>query len=97
MTLLRYVDAVRTLLGSIYLAGAMLLLQSDNQSDEDEGSIGIKRKGPMTEEDKKRRRQEINRQSARRIRERRSQEMERLKQQVQACSSLFASSPCKIV
>lgn len=66
----------------LYLA-SFLLLQSDNQSDADEGSVGAKRKGPMTEEDRKRRRQEINRQSARRIRERKSLEMERLKQQVQ--------------
>ncbi|KAL0042700.1 hypothetical protein WJX79_008153 [Trebouxia sp. C0005] len=55
--------------------------ESDEHSEGDEGSAGTKRKGPMTEEDKKRRRQEINRQSARRIRERRSHEMERLKQQ----------------
>lgn len=83
---------MRTQTGSIYLAGTLLLLQSDNQSDEDEGSAGGKRKARMTEEDKKRRRQEVNRQSARRIRERRSHEMERLKQQVQACSALFVSS-----
>ena len=75
----------------MYLAGTVLLLQSDNQSDGDEGSVGAKRKGPMTDEDKKRRRQEINRQSARRIRERRLHEMERLKQQVQACSELLVS------
>ena len=75
----------------------MLLLQSDNQSDGDEGSVGAKRKGPMTEQDKKRRRQEINRQSARRIRERRSHELDRLKQQVQACSALLVSGPYKVV
>ncbi len=56
-------------------------VQSDEHSEGDEGSAGTKRKGPMTEEDKKRRRQEINRQSARRIREK-ANEMERLKQQV---------------
>ena len=70
----------------------MSLLQSDNQSGGDEGSAGAKRKGPMSEEDKKRRRQEINRQSARRIRERRSHEMERLKQQVQAFSAFCLSA-----
>ena len=75
----------------------MLLLQSDNQSDGDEGSVGAKRKGPMTEQDKKRRRQEINRQSARRIRERRSHELDCLKQQVQACSALLVSGPYKVV
>ena len=58
-------------------------MQSDNQSDGDEGSVGAKRKGPMSEEDRKRRRQEINRQSARRIREKKSLEVTRLKQQVQ--------------
>ncbi len=48
----------------------------------------------MTEEDKKRRRQEINRQSARRIRERRSHEMERLKQQV--CPFATCRLPCYV-
>ncbi|KAK9792968.1 hypothetical protein WJX73_002136 [Symbiochloris irregularis] len=48
----------------------------------EEGEGALKRKAPMTEEDRKRRRQEINRQSARRIRERRSHELETLKQQV---------------
>ena len=95
MTLLRYVICCE--LGSIPLAGIVFLLQSDNQSDGDEGSVGAKRKGLMTEEDKKRRRQEINRQSARRIRERRSHEMERLKQQVQTYSALFVSSLCKVI
>lgn len=57
-------------------------MQSDENSDVEDGSCGAKRKAPMTEADRKRRRQEINRQSARRIRERRSHEMEKLKQQV---------------
>ncbi|KAL3144141.1 hypothetical protein ABBQ32_003930 [Trebouxia sp. C0010 RCD-2024] len=72
------------------------LVESDNQSDGDEGSVGAKRKGPMTEEDRKRRRQEINRRSARRIRERKSLEMERLKQQVQHVW-LCLSAPCECV
>jgi len=69
-------------------------VQSDEHSEGDEGSAGTKRKGPMTEEDKKRRRQEINRQSARRIRERRSHEMERLKQQV--CPFATCRLPCYV-
>ena len=59
----------------------MFALQSEDGSFE-EGDGSAKRKAPMTEEDRKRRRQEINRQSARRIRERRSHELENLKQQV---------------
>lgn len=74
--------AAKAQLGRTYFAGTVLLSQADNQSDVDEDVVGAKRKGPMSEEDKKRRRQEINRQSARRIRERKSHEMERLKQQV---------------
>lgn len=80
-------------LGGICFAGTMLLAQADNQSDGDEDIVGAKRKGPMSDEDKKRRRQEINRQSARRIRERKSHEMERLKQQVRACSALYIIRP----
>lgn len=74
--------AAETRLSRICVAGTMLLPQADNQSDGDVDTVGTKRKGPMSEEDKKRRRQEINRQSARRIRERKSHEMEHLKQQV---------------
>ena len=55
-------------------------LQSDEELDEDDGTG--KRKATMTEEDRKKRRQEINRQSARRIRERRTHEMENLRMQV---------------
>ncbi|KAK9820897.1 hypothetical protein WJX74_003309 [Apatococcus lobatus] len=54
-------------------------LESD--SDSKDGS-DLKRKAPVSDAERKRRRQEINRQSARRIRERRNNEMENLKQQV---------------
>ncbi|KAK9856787.1 hypothetical protein WJX84_000306 [Apatococcus fuscideae] len=53
-------------------------LESD--SDSKDGS-DLKRKAPVSDAERKRRRQEINRQSARRIRERRNNEMENLKQQ----------------
>ena len=72
----------------------MNCLQSEEGSFE-EGDGSLKRKAPVTEEDRKRRRQEINRQSARRIRERRSHELETLKQQASlllamtACTHLF--------
>jgi hypothetical protein len=52
-------------------------------AQEGEGGSGQKRKTtPLTEEERKKRRKEINRQSARRIRERKSNEMESLRQQV---------------
>ena len=54
-------------------------MQSD--SDFKDGN-DLKRKAPVSDAERKRRRQEINRQSARRIRERRNNEMEQLKQQV---------------
>jgi hypothetical protein len=56
--------------------------QSEENSAEEEDHIGQKRKAPLSEEERKKRRQEINRQSARRIRERRSVEMEDLRQKV---------------
>lgn len=49
----------------------------------------------MTEEDRKKRRQEINRQSARRIRERRTHEMENLRLQVCAKPEHSAASEAK--
>ncbi|KAK9844909.1 hypothetical protein WJX74_008553 [Apatococcus lobatus] len=55
-------------------------LESDSNTKD--GSDG-KRKGPVSDAERKKRRQEVNRQSARRIRERRNNEMEYLKQQVQ--------------
>lgn len=56
-----------------------------------EGGSGQKRKTtPLTEEERKKRRKEINRQSARRIRERKSNEMESLRQQVRLlCASTY--------
>lgn len=55
--------------------------ESEEGSDDGEGGKRSKQ-ATVTEEDRKRRRQDINRQSARRIRERRSHELESLKQQV---------------
>ena len=61
-----------------------------------DGGSGQKRKtAPLTEEERKKRRKEINRQSARRIRERKSIEMESLRQQVciSPCSGLSMKGP----
>ncbi|KAK9809013.1 hypothetical protein WJX72_007913 [[Myrmecia] bisecta] len=55
--------------------------ESEVPTDGD-GSTGSKRKAPSSQEEKRKRRQEINRKSARRIRDRRSQEAEDLKRQV---------------
>jgi len=69
---------------------------SEDGDEPDDGGSNHKRKvlAPMTEEERKARRKEINRQSARRIRERKSNEMESLKQQVppEECSSLDRES-----
>ena len=53
----------------------------DGEEGQDERTV-IKRKTPLNEEERKKRRKEINRQSARRIRERKNNEMESLRQQV---------------
>ena len=57
-------------------------MQTDE--DEEDDGTGVKRSKSslMSDEERKKRRQEINRQSARRIRERRTQEMEGLRVQV---------------
>ncbi|CAL8470404.1 g9946 [Coccomyxa elongata] len=60
--------------------------QTGNSDDggglQDGGSSQKRKTAPLTEEERKKRRKEINRQSARRIRERKSNEMESLRQQV---------------
>lgn len=70
---------------------------SEDGEEPDDGGSNHKRKvsaAPKTEEERRARRKEINRQSARRIRQRKSNEMESLKQQVppEECSSLDLSS-----
>ena len=58
-------------------------MQQENGNGEVSSAAGLKRKGtPLTEEERRIRRKEINRESARRIRKRKNNEMESLKQQV---------------
>ena len=60
---------------------ATVQMQQENGMGEAD-SPGSKRKGPpLTEEERRIRRKEINRESARRIRRRKNNEMETLKQQ----------------
>ena len=58
-------------------------MQQENGNGEVSSAAGLKRKGTLlTEEERRIRRKEINRESARRIRKRKNNEMESLKQQV---------------
>ena len=59
-----------------------LLVQSESDFKGGSHATHHQRKAPVSDAERKRRRQEINRESARRIRERRAVEMEQLKQQV---------------
>ncbi|CAK0737084.1 hypothetical protein CVIRNUC_000852 [Coccomyxa viridis] len=64
-------------------SGGQAEMQQENGNGEVSSAAGLKRKGtPLTEEERRIRRKEINRESARRIRKRKNNEMESLKQQV---------------
>ena len=70
-------------------------MQQENGNGEVSSAAGLKRKGmPLTEEERRIRRKEINRESARRIRKRKNNEMESLKQQVRrTAAGMTAYSP----
>ena len=69
-------------------------MQQENGNGEVSSAPGLKRKGvPLTEEERRTRRKEINRESARRIRKRKNNEMEGLKQQVRQAAAGMRAYP----
>ena len=69
-------------------------MQQENGNGEVSSAAGLKRKGaPLTEEERRIRRKEINRESARRIRKRKNNEMESLKQQVRRPAAVERAFP----
>lgn len=92
--------AVRaSIYGFLGLRCCLFWMQTGNSDDggglQDGGSSQKRKTAPLTEEERKKRRKEINRQSARRIRERKSNEMESLRLQVRApaCSVPSTKGP----